>query len=99
MADALSWVPIFFVSSYDVDYRSLNSLQQSNDDIHDYLMAITGLELHDVILPFVSKAVPCDFSPGSPQPVVPPTFHRKIFDLFHSLSHSSVRANQGHIGD
>ena len=36
----------------------------------------------------------CDISTGQPQPIVPASWSRKIFDNFHSLSHPSIRSTQ-----
>ena len=41
----------------------------------------------------------CDVSTGSPRPIVPTQYRRKVFDVIHSLAHPGRKATQKLISD
>uniref|UniRef100_A0A1X7URT1 Integrase zinc-binding domain-containing protein n=1 Tax=Amphimedon queenslandica TaxID=400682 RepID=A0A1X7URT1_AMPQE len=60
-----------------------------------YLPEVTptlSLYLEQFSIPHSSLTLYCDTSKGTPRPVVPPSFHRTVFDSLHSLSHPGIRS-------
>ena len=94
VADALSRVSA--VSLPEIDYHLLAADQTTSAEITAYRTAITGLTLEDV--PFGSTTVLCDTSTGTPRPVVPKEWTRRVFDAVHGLSHTGPRPTQRAIG-
>ncbi|BHF77770.1 hypothetical protein SprV_0602088000 [Sparganum proliferum] len=92
VADALSRPDINTLSS-DFDLAKLADLQTADESIAD-LRTSTTLQLRDAPLPASPGTVLCDWSTGTPRPVVPLPYRKVVFDHFHSLFHPGIRAGR-----
>nr|VZI12561.1 unnamed protein product [Spirometra erinaceieuropaei] len=92
VADALSRPDINTLTS-DFDLERLADLQTADESIAD-LRTSTTLQLRDAPLPASPGTILCDWSTGTPRPVVPLSYHKVVFDHFHSLSHPGIRAGR-----
>nr|VZI21823.1 unnamed protein product [Spirometra erinaceieuropaei] len=90
VADALSRPEINTLTS-DFDLAKLADLQTADESIAD-LRTSTTLQLRDAPLPASPGTILCDWSTGTPRPVVPLPYRKVVFDRFHSLSHPGIRA-------
>ncbi|BHF67339.1 hypothetical protein SprV_0301036500 [Sparganum proliferum] len=93
VADALSR-PDINTHTSDFDLAKLADLQTADESIAD-LRTSTTLQLRDAPLPSSPGTILCDWSTGTPRPVVPPPYRKVVFEHFHSLSHPGIRA--GHV--
>nr|VZI44728.1 unnamed protein product [Spirometra erinaceieuropaei] len=91
VADALSRPDINTLTS-DFDLAKLADLQSCDKSIDD-LRSTTTLQLRDAPLPASPGTILCDWSTGTPRPVVPLSYRKTVFDHFHSLSHPGIRAS------
>ena len=93
VADALSRATIDFVQE-GVDYEAMATSQKEDYEVQAYRTALSSLQLEGA--PFGSKGntILCDTSTGQPRPVVPAGWRSRIFDIFHGLSHPSIRTTQ-----
>ena len=89
VADALSRVCF-----PGVDYSAMAACQQVECDFDSYRTAVTGLRLRNVSFGDDGLTLTCDISTGSPRPVVPESWCRRVFDTVHGLSHPGVRATR-----
>ncbi|BHF76143.1 hypothetical protein SprV_0501924100 [Sparganum proliferum] len=92
VADALSRPDINTLTS-DFDLAKLADLQTAGESIAD-LCTSTTLQLRDAPLPASPGTILCDWSTGTPRPVVPLPYRKVVFDHFHSLSHPGIRAGR-----
>ena len=97
-ADALSWMSTNTLHTGDatpvVDFRLIAAAQAKDPDLAR-IQSDTSLKLQPVPLALSDEAtILCDVSTGEFRPYVPESFHRTIFDSFHSLSHPGIRATQ-----
>nr|VZH94975.1 unnamed protein product [Spirometra erinaceieuropaei] len=92
VADALSRPDINTLTS-DFDLAKLADLQTADESIEELRTSIT-LQLRDAPLPASPGTILCDWSTGTPRPVVPPPYRKVVFDHFHSLSHPGIRAGR-----
>ncbi|BHF67784.1 hypothetical protein SprV_0301081300 [Sparganum proliferum] len=92
VADALSRPDINTLTS-DFDLAKLANLQTADESIAD-LRTSTTLQLRDAPLPASPGTILCDWSTGTPRPVVPLPYRKVVFDHFHSLSHPGIRAGR-----
>ncbi|BHF70505.1 hypothetical protein SprV_0301355600 [Sparganum proliferum] len=92
VADALSRPHINTLTS-DFDLAKLADLQTADESIAD-LRTSTTLQLRDAPLPASPGTILCDWSTGTPRPVVPLPYRKVVFDHFHSLSHPGIRAGR-----
>ncbi|BHF67350.1 hypothetical protein SprV_0301037600 [Sparganum proliferum] len=92
IADALSRPDINTLTS-DFDLAKLADLQTADESIAD-LRTSTTLQLRDAPLPASPGTILCDWSTGTPRPVVPLPYRKVVFDHFHSLSHPGIRAGR-----
>nr|VZI40250.1 unnamed protein product [Spirometra erinaceieuropaei] len=92
VADALSRPDINTLTS-DFDLARLADLQTADESIAD-LRTSTTLQLRDAPLPASPGTILCDWSTGTPRPVVPLSYRKVVFDHFHSLSHPGIRAGR-----
>ncbi|BHF70471.1 hypothetical protein SprV_0301352200 [Sparganum proliferum] len=92
VADALSRPHINTLRS-DFDLAKLADLQTADESIAD-LRTSTTLQLRDAQLPASPGTILCDWSTGTPRPVVPLPYRKVVFDHFHSLSHPGIRAGR-----
>ncbi|BHF65440.1 hypothetical protein SprV_0200845000 [Sparganum proliferum] len=92
VADALSRPDINTLTS-DFDLAKLADLQTADESIAD-LRSSTTLQLRDATIPASPGTILCDWSTGTPRPVVPRPYRKVVFDHFHSLSHPGIRAGR-----
>ncbi|BHF75569.1 hypothetical protein SprV_0501866500 [Sparganum proliferum] len=92
LADALSRPDINTLTSY-FDLAKLADLQSGDKSIDD-LRSTTTLQLRDAPLPASPSMILCDWSTGTPQPVVLLSYRETVFDHFHSLSDPGIRASR-----
>ncbi|BHF80355.1 hypothetical protein SprV_0702348100 [Sparganum proliferum] len=92
VADALSRPDINTFTS-DFDLAKLADLQTADESIAD-LRTSTTLQLRDAPLPASPGTILCDWSTGTPRPVVPLCYRKTVFEHFHSLSHPGIRASR-----
>ncbi|BHF68637.1 hypothetical protein SprV_0301167400 [Sparganum proliferum] len=92
VADALSR-PDINTLTLDFDLAKPAYLQSGDKSIDD-LRSNTTLQLRDVPLPASPDTIMCDWSTGTPRPVVPVSYRKTVFDHFHSLSHPGIRASR-----
>ena len=93
VADALSRAQITTISEslHDLDYSALAEAQTTDPD--RALLSDSSLLLqHFSVAPGIRLW--CDISTGKPRPLVPPSWRRTIFNLFHTLSHPSIRTTR-----
>ncbi|BHF71159.1 hypothetical protein SprV_0401421400 [Sparganum proliferum] len=92
VADALSRPDINTLTS-DFDLAKLADLQTADKSIVASRTSTT-LQLRDAPLPASPGTILCDWSTGTPRPVVPLPYRKVVFDHFHSLSHPGIRAGR-----
>ncbi|BHF71413.1 hypothetical protein SprV_0401447100 [Sparganum proliferum] len=92
VADALSRPDINTLTS-DFDLAKLADLQSGDKPIDD-LRSTTTLQLPDAPIPASPGTILCDWSTGTPRPVVPLSYRKTVFEHFHSLSHPGIRASR-----
>ncbi|BHF83230.1 hypothetical protein SprV_0802637200 [Sparganum proliferum] len=92
VADALSRPGINTLTS-DFDLAKLADLQTADESIAD-LRTSTTLQLRDAPLTASPGTILCDWSTGTPRPVVPLSYRKTVFEHFHSLSHPGIRASR-----
>ncbi|BHF82425.1 hypothetical protein SprV_0802556300 [Sparganum proliferum] len=92
VADALSRPDINTLTS-DFDLTKLADLQTADESIAD-LRTSTTLQLRDAPIPASPGTILCDWSTGTPRPIVPLPYRKVVFDHFHSLSHPGIRAGR-----
>nr|VZI32596.1 unnamed protein product [Spirometra erinaceieuropaei] len=92
VADALSRADINTLTP-DFDLPKLADLQTADESIAD-LRTSTTLQLRDAPLPASPGTILCDWSTGTPRPVVPPSYRKVVFDHFNSLSYPGIRAGR-----
>ena len=68
--------------------------QQQDAEVQAYHTATSSLQLEDIPFGTQGIALLCDTSTGCPRPLVPASWRRQVFDLFHGLSHPSVRTTR-----
>nr|VZI04556.1 unnamed protein product [Spirometra erinaceieuropaei] len=92
VAHALSRPNINTLTS-DFDLAKLADLQSGNKSTDD-LRSTTSLQLRDAPPSASPGTILCDWSTGTPRPVVPLSYRKSVFDHFHSLSHPGIRASR-----
>ena len=93
VADALSRATIHLVQE-GIDYDAMATSQKEDSEVQAYRTARTSLQLEDDPFGTKGNTILCDISTGQPRPVVPSGWRRRIFDIFHGLSHPSIRATR-----
>ena len=95
VADTLSRATLANIQ-LGIDYLDLSQAQKDDSEVQACRHSKgSKLQLEDI--PYGSSedtTVLCDISTGSPRPVVPTTWRRRVFDLIHGLSHPSVRTTR-----
>ncbi len=100
VADALSRVELgggqacMSAGLPDIDIFGMAQTQKSDPAVQAYRTAITRLVLADIPISDSNATILCDLSTGTPRPIVPPTWWRKVFDVIHGLAHPGVRATR-----
>ncbi len=92
VADALSRPEVNTLTT-DIDLTKLADLQTQDDSITD-LRKSSSLQLRDAPLPASPGSILCDWSTGTPRPVVPQSYRRVVFEHFHAFSHPGIRAGR-----
>uniref|UniRef100_A0AAQ4Q920 Gypsy retrotransposon integrase-like protein 1 n=1 Tax=Gasterosteus aculeatus aculeatus TaxID=481459 RepID=A0AAQ4Q920_GASAC len=77
-----------------LDYGRMAADQTTDPDVHTLRTSTTGLRLEDVVFDEAKTTLVCDVSTGSPRPIVPPGWRRRVFDAIHGLSHPGSKASQ-----
>ena len=90
VADALSRSPHISAAMLpDMNYEQLAMDQQQSDDIQSLRSSSSSLQLADV--EYGNYSLLCDLSTGCPRPVIPSCWTKRVFDVFHNLSHPGYR--------
>ncbi|MES9975560.1 MAG: reverse transcriptase domain-containing protein, partial [Candidatus Thiodiazotropha sp.] len=93
VADALSRVQhLNAVTHNNIDWHELATAQNSDPDI-PHLRKWSSLKLEQIPIPNSNNTILCDVSQGSPRPVVPEEFRKRVFDALHGMSHPGIRAS------
>ena len=93
VADALSRVSLSALQE-GIDYVDLAQAQAADSEIQSLRKTSTTLLVKEVPIPNSRHPLLCDVSTGTPRPVVPCTWQRKVFDVIHSLAHPGIRATR-----
>ncbi len=93
VADALSRAIITSIQ-LGIDYDAMAAAQRQDAEVQACRNTSSNFKLADV--PFGSRGVTllCDTSTGHTRPIVPECWRRKVFDIFHGLSHPSIRSTR-----
>ena len=93
VADSLSRTTIDSVQ-LGIDYAMMATDQAEDPEVQSYRTTPSSLVLQDIPFGAQGTTLLCDLSAGRPRPVVPVAWRRRVFDLFHGLSHPSIRATR-----
>ena len=93
VADSLSRTTIDSVQ-LGIDYAMMATDQAEDPEVQSYRTTPSSLVLQDIPFGAQGTTLLCDLSTGRPRPVVPVAWRRRVFDLFHGLSHPSIRATR-----
>ena len=93
VADSLSRTTIDSVQ-LGIDYAMMATDQAEDPEVQFYQTTPSSLVLQDFTFGAHGTTLLCDLSAGCPRPVVPVAWRRRVFDLFHGLSHPSIRATR-----
>ena len=77
-----------------LDYSRMAADQTTDPDVHTLRTSTTGLKIEDVVFGEADTTLMCDVSTGSPRPIVPTGWRRRVFDAIHGLSHPGSKASQ-----
>ena len=77
-----------------IDYAMMATDQAEDPEVQSYRTTPSSLVLQDIPFGAQGTTLLCDLSAGRPRPVVPVAWRRRVFDLFHGLSHPSIRATR-----
>lgn len=95
VADALSRIEIdCLVTQLGIDYALMVLDQQRDESVQALRTASTGLKLQEISFDDGNRVILCDVSTGQQRPVVPKSWHKRVFDVIHNLSHPSIRATR-----
>jgi cleavage and polyadenylation specificity factor subunit 1 len=94
VADALSRAVVVNALAEGVNYQEMADAQRDDEEVQACRSSVTGLVLEDVPLGTTGTTLLCDIATGKPRPIVPRTWRRKIFDVFHGLSHPAIRTTK-----
>ena len=93
VADTMSRAQVLAIEIPDIDFKAM-AKDQRTENIQAYRTAITGLKIEDVPVGMSETTLLCDTSTGSPRPIVPDGWRKKVFDAVHGLSHPSIRTTR-----
>jgi transposase InsO family protein len=93
VADTLSRATISDVH-LGIDFCALAKSQQQDPETQAVRRASSSLQVEEVSFGTDGVTLLCDVSTGQARPLVPASWRRQIFDLFHGLSHPSVRSTR-----
>ena len=77
-----------------LDYQALAADQALDPDVQAYRTALTNLKIRDIVFANGAFKVLCDISMGSPRPIVPESWRRRVFDTVHALAHPGARTTK-----
>lgn len=89
VADALSRIDAI---ETPINYAELANDQETDEEVKNYLLEGSSLQLEKVIIPDTNTFVYCDVSTGKSRPFVTKRFRRAAFDAIHNLSHPGIKA-------
>ena len=93
VADALSRIKINVVSIIsEIDYEAMARAQQL--ELTNLGATAPGLQIEQFPVGKDESFIICDVSLGSPRPVVPQDWRKRVFDSVHNLSHPGVRTTR-----
>ena len=94
VADALLRATINLIVSTGFDYSAMSAAQQEDPDLASCRTTTSSLQLAQLPFGEDGLTLACDISTGTPRPIVPPSWRRRVFDVLHNLSHPGVRASR-----
>ena len=92
VADALSRATVSDVS-LGINFQEMAKDQQ-DAEVQAYRVLPSSLQVKDIPFGIDGVTLLCDISTGHSRPIVPTNWRRKVFDMFHSLSHPSIRTTR-----
>lgn len=92
VADALSRASVNTVQ-FGVDYVALAE-DQDCKEVNCYRTSVTNLQFKQIPIYKDGPSLLCDISTGTPRPVVPSNWKRRLFDIVHNLSHPGVKSTR-----
>ena len=93
VADTLSR-PSLSAIHEGIDYVAMAQAQATDPDVQSLCTTSTTLEVKEVPIPNSHLQLLCDVSTGSPRPIVPSSWQRKVFEITHNLVHPGIRATR-----
>ncbi|CAL8102051.1 unnamed protein product [Calicophoron daubneyi] len=98
VADALSRVNAIAFTPEVLDLAQIAAAQAADSELEK---EIQGLSLKPDRVPLLTSdgTILCAMSTGRPQPIVPASFRRQVFDHLHALSHPGIAATLRLIAD
>ena len=95
VADCLSRITAsVFEENEAINFLEMAAAQQRDPIIDHIQTSKNSLKLEYHPLPNKGVSILGDISTGTFRPLVPEDFRRKVFDLFHSLSHPGIKGTQ-----
>ena len=85
--------------SPSLDYQKLAADQANDPSLNELLQSNHSLDIAEQDVHGSGSKLLGDISTGQFRPLVPSTFRRQIFDLFHGLSHPGIKGSQRLISD
>ncbi|KAK3766920.1 hypothetical protein RRG08_040441 [Elysia crispata] len=73
--------------------------QTQDTDVQAFQTAITGLTIRPIQIHNSGPVLLCDVSLGHPQPIVPRTFQRHVFEAIHNLAHPGRKSTVKHVAN
>ena len=70
-----------------IDYTAMAAAQIVSEEIQAYRTAIANLQFADMPVCQTGPILLCDVSTGSPRPIGPNLYRRKVFEVIYSLAH------------
>lgn len=84
-------VDMLHTMSSIIDFKAMADAQSNDPPLEGGAQSIT---VSWILIPTCDATLLCDTPTGTPHPLVPPQFCRKVFDALHSLSHPGVQVTQ-----
>ena len=97
VADCLSRAQ-FATVHLGMDYAEMAADQLTDSEVQALRTAESSLRLENVTFQNGGVTLFCDVSTDKPRPVVLAAWHRRVFDVVHSLSHPGVKASVKLVG-
>ncbi|GFT70273.1 gag-pol polyprotein [Trichonephila clavipes] len=90
-ADTLSRIASIHMPN-PIDYNEIAKAQENDSELISLINNPQGLEIKKVNMPDSNALLYCDISTKSIIPFIPIQYRKQIFDTFHNLSHSGIKA-------